>query len=90
MKIQYKRSGGIANIVKQMEIESTDLPDDLQRVVNSLTSLQLDEPLHSDDFFHELRLEDGRTIRCTDSRCPQALVELFDFFLTQRHRDTEK
>ena len=90
MKIHYKRSGGIANIVTKIEMDSSELPERLQRVVNSLTSMQLNDPLHSDDFFHELRLEDGRNICCTDSQCPPGLIELFDFFLTQRHRDTEK
>ena len=83
MKIQYRRSGGIANIVKTVELDSTELPDRLQRMLNSLTSMQLKEPFHSDDFFHELRLEDGRSICCTDSQCTVELIELFEFFLTQ-------
>jgi hypothetical protein len=89
MKIRYKRSGGIANIVKRVELDSTEMPDRLQRFLQTLRSIGSSEPLHSDEFFHELMLEDGRTIRCTDSQCPPDLLELFNA-LTQRHSDTEK
>jgi hypothetical protein len=89
MRIRYKRSGGIANIVKRVELDSTELPERLQLLLQTLRSMEPTEPLHSDEFFHELELEDGRKIRCTDSQCPRELLDLF-YDLTQRHRDTEK
>ncbi len=79
MKIRYRRSGGIANIIREVEIESTELPAKLQNFLQMLQSAKFLDPVQSDDFFHELVLEDGRTIRCTDSQCPPELLELFDF-----------
>ena len=81
MKVHYKRSGGFANIVREVEMDSSALPENLQRLINSLQSSTAVEPTRSDDFFHELRLEDGRVIRCTDSQCSPALLELFDALL---------
>ncbi|MGH9857905.1 MAG: protealysin inhibitor emfourin [Acidobacteriota bacterium] len=89
MRIRYKRSGGIANVVTRIEFDSSELPQNLQLLLQTLRPLPPSEPLHSDEFFHELQLEDGRTIRCTDSHCPPPLLNFFEF-LTQRHRDTEE
>lgn len=79
MKVHYKRTGGITNIVRKVDVDSSELPENLQRVLNSIKPLELIESLHPDDFFHELELEDGRRIRCAESRCPSELIDLFDF-----------
>jgi hypothetical protein len=89
MKFHYRRSGGIANIVSEVEVDSDQLPEKLQEVLRTLQSSKPLAPLQSDDFFHELELEDGRKFSCSDSRCSPELLELFDF-LTQRPRDAEK
>jgi hypothetical protein len=84
MKIRYKRTGGIANITKHVEIDSTELPDHLQTLLDSLKPIAKTEPLRSDDFFHELYLEDGRIIRCTESQCSPELLELLSVLATLR------
>lgn len=89
MRIRYKQTGGFANIATRIEIDSVELPANLQLLLQTFIPVEPAEPLHSDEFFHELELEDGRTIRCTDSQCPPALLELFEY-LIQRRRGTEK
>ncbi len=79
MKIRYRRSGGIANIVRKVEIDTDELPEKLQNVLNTLQSPDPLEPAQSDDFYHELEFEDGRKISCSDSRCPPDLLELFEY-----------
>ena len=79
MKIRYRRSGGVANIVREKEIDSNELPLRFQNVLGTLQSSVSGEPANSDDFFHELEFEDGRKFSCTDSRCPPDLLELFDY-----------
>jgi hypothetical protein len=81
MKIRYRRSGGIANIARTVETDSNELPHKLQNLLRMLESSDPLEPVQSDDFYHELVFEDGRIIRCTDSRCPPELLELFDYLL---------
>jgi hypothetical protein len=84
MKIRYRRSGGIANIGRTVEVDSDDLPQKFQNLLRTVESSDPLEPVQSDDFYHELEFEDGRIIRCSDSRCPPDLLELFDY-LTQSH-----
>ncbi|MCI0412604.1 hypothetical protein L0222_07365 [bacterium] len=79
MRIRYRRSGGIANIVREVEVDSEQLPHKLQNVLRTLESSGPLEPARSDDFYHELEFEDGRKIRCTDSLCPPDVLELFDY-----------
>jgi hypothetical protein len=83
MKIRYRRSGGLANIVRKVEVESDLLPQKFQNLLRTLESSDPLEPDRSDDFYHELEFEDGKKIRVTDSRCPPELLEFFDY-LAQR------
>jgi hypothetical protein len=83
MKIHYRRSGGIANIPRTVEVDSDELPSKFQNLLRMAETPDPLEPVQSDDFFHELEFEDGRIIHCSDSRCPPELLELFDY-LTQR------
>jgi hypothetical protein len=77
MRIRYKRSGGIANIIKRAEFDSSELPESLQIFLNTLSSFSVERPLQSDEFFHELEFEDGRIFRCTDSQCPPHVLDFF-------------
>ena len=81
MKIRYRRSGGIANIVRTVEVDSDELPRKFQNLLRTLESSDPLEPVQSDDFYHELEFEDGRKICCSDSRCPPELLELFDYLM---------
>ena len=76
MKIRYRRSGGLANIAREIEVDSQKLAPSLQAYLRTLRIMEATEPRQSDDFFHELFLEDGRIIRCAESRCEPELLEL--------------
>jgi Emfourin len=89
MKVVYTRSGGFANIKTRIEFESSQLPSHLQNVLQNCTESPPREPTQSDDFFHELKFADGREFRCTDSRCTQEMIQLFDY-LTRRREDAKK
>jgi len=84
MKIRYRRSGGIANVIRIVEVDSDELPHRLQNVLKTLESSDPLEPVQSDDFYHELEFEDGSKIRCSDSRCPPEVLELFDYLTQSR------
>ena len=81
MKIRYKRSGGVANIIRKVEFESDQLPDKYQNLLRTLQSSDPLEPAYPDDFYHELEFEDGRIIRCSDSVSPPELLEFFEYLL---------
>jgi Emfourin len=83
MKIRYRRTGGIANVPRTVEVDLDVLPYKFQNLLRTLESPDPLEPVQSDDFYHELEFEDGKKICCTDSRCPPELLEFFDY-LTQR------
>jgi hypothetical protein len=83
MKIRYKRSGGIANIIRTVEFDSDELPHKYQNLLRTLESSDPVEPAYADDFYHQLDFEDGRVIRCSDSVSPPELLEFFEY-LTQR------
>jgi Emfourin len=81
MKIHYRRSGGIANIVRTVEVDSDQLPHKYQNLLRTLESSDPLEPAYSDDFYHELEFEDGRILRISDSVSPPELLEFFEYLL---------
>ena len=54
MKIRYRRSGGIANVVRTAEVDSDELPRKFQNLLRTWEISDLLEPVQSDDFYHEL------------------------------------
>ena len=93
MKIRYRRTGGIANVKIDVELDSAELPTNWRSIVHSAMTVNAG-PAQSDEFLHELFLEDGTRISCTDCHCTPELMAFFDrlyaHFLIQRRSDTEK
>ena len=94
MKLRYRRTGGIANVKIDVELDSAELPTNWRSIVHSPSSVNAPDAVQPDEFLHELFLEDGTRISCTDSHCTPELMVFFDRlyaqFLTQRRSDTKK
>ena len=91
MRIRYRRTGGIANVKIECEIDSDTLPANWEQTLRASHGQGTPQ---SDEFVHELKLENGTKYSCTDSNCTPELMALFDqiyaHFLTQRRNDAKK